>query len=298
MLLPVLITIWATIASPAKSGRSSIPLGGIIDRDPYRVTRALPDAPPGLTVVPLDAHALARSNELADVRIVDAAGRQVPYVVETRPDPVVVVLRVPPREGNEPSVYAVKLPHDRWPEGTRLVLTTTAEVFDRHVTVRRRADDHRNRRSRRAVSVPWRNDKPEIPAPPFEVAMPSRAGEIEIVIDEGDNAPLPIASARLLLPGRALRFDHPGGKLFLLYGNRQAAPPRYDISLLASRLFAAKAREMTLPAGPIQERRGDDRSGRTLFWAGIVVAAVVLSALLLRLVLVRPETSRAPNDTR
>lgn len=276
----------------------TIPPGSPIARDQFRVSRKLPEAPAGLTVLLLDAHVLARSNELADVRIADAEGRQVPYLVEERAEPLAVKLTVPERtpEGRS-SIYRLELPYDTWPNGTRLVLTTRARVFDREVVVRRVPDNHRNRRAAAIASSPWRSADPELLPPPFEVNVAVRGTRaIEVVVDEGDNAPLPITSAQLLLPSRALRFLHPGTPLFLLYGNRRASAPRYDLALLAPRLSGKPARELTLPA-PALDERGDDATGRRWFWIGITIAAVVLIAMLLRLVLFSAETSRAPSDT-
>jgi hypothetical protein len=122
------------------------------------------------------------------------------------------------------------------------------------------------------------------------------ARAIEVVIDEGDNAPLPVTSAQLLVPSRALRFHHPGTPLYLLYSNRRASAPRYDMALLAPRLFGEPAREITLSTA-VDERGDDEAPGRKWFWIGIVIAAVVLVAMLLRLVLFSGETSRAPSDT-
>ncbi|HEX6098387.1 MAG TPA: DUF3999 family protein [Thermoanaerobaculia bacterium] len=275
-----------------------IPLGGAIARDQFRVSRRLPEAPAGLTVLLLDAHVLARSNDLADVRIADTGGRQVPYLVEERAEPLAVKLAVPERtaEGRS-SIYRLELPYDTWPQGTRLVLTTSARVFDRDVVVRRVPDNHRNRRAETIASSAWRSADPELPPPAFEAGFVVRdARAIEVVVDEGDNAPLPITSAQLLVPSRALRFHHPGQPLFLLYGNRRASAPRYDLALLAPRLFGEPARELTLSQA-IDERGDEDTSGRKWFWMGIVVAAVVLIAMLLRLVLFSGETSRAPGDS-
>lgn len=275
-----------------------IPLGGAIARDQFRVSRKLPDAPVGLTVLLLDAHVLARSNDLLDVRIADAKGRQVPYLLEDRAEPLAVKLNVPERtaEGRS-SIYRLALPYDAWPQGTRLVLTTTARVFDRDVVVRRVPDNHRNRRAEPIASSTWRSADPELVPPAFEASVAVRdTRAIELVIDEGDNAPLPITSAHFLLPSRALRFHHPGTPLFLLYGNRRANAPHYDIALLAPRLFGEPARELTLPAAAVDERGDEDAPARKWFWIGIVIAAVVLIAMLLRL-LVSGETSRAPSDT-
>lgn len=276
-----------------------IPLGGPIARDQFRVSRKLPEAPAGVTVLFLDAHVLARSNDLRDVRIADANGRQVPYLVEERAEPLAVKLNVPePIAEGRTSIYRLDLPYDAWPEGTRLVLTTNARVFNRDVVVRRVPDNHRNRRAEPIASSAWRSADPQLLPPAFEASVVVRdARAIEIVIDEGDNAPLPITSAQFLLPSRALRFYHPGTPLFLLYGNRRASAPRYDIALLAPRLLGEPAREMTLPTAAVDDRGDDEATGRKWFWIGIVIAAVVLIAMLVRL-LVSGETSRAPSDSR
>jgi hypothetical protein len=288
----------STIAKTETKG-VEIPRGGEIARDQFRVSRKIPSAPAGLAVLLLDAHVLSRSNDLADVRIADADGRQVPYLVEDRAEPLAVKLAVPARTASgRSSTYRLELPYDTWPNGTRLVLTTNARVFDRDVLVRRVPDTHRNRRAEALAQSPWRTSDPELPPPAFEVTFGVRdARAIEVVIDEGDNAPLPITSATLLLPSRALRFHHPGTPLSLLYGNRRATAPRYDIQLLAGRLFGEPARELTLSQAV--DDRGDDEdvSGRKWFWVGIIIAAVVLIAMLLRLVLVSGETSRAPGDS-
>ena len=274
-----------TTAKTAAEEKIEIPRGGALAVDQFRVSRKLPDVPEGLAVLLLDAHVLARSRNLADVRIADADHRQIPYLVEERAEPLAVTLTVPERTAERrSSIYRLELPFERWPAGTRLVLTTNASVFDRGVVVRRVPDTHRNRRAELIASSRWRSTDPEL-APAFETAFVVRdARAIEVVIDEGDNAPLPIASARLLLPSRALRFHHPGTPLVLLYGNRRANAPRYDIALLAPRLSGKPAREITLSAA-IDERGEDGASERKWFWAGIVIAAVVLIAILLRLVL-------------
>ncbi len=275
-----------------------VPLGGPLAREQFRVSRRLPDAPGGLTVLLLDAHVLARSNDLADVRISNADGRQVPYLVEERAEPLAVKLNVSERtsEGRS-SIYRLELPYDTWPDGTRIVLTTNARVFDRDVVVRRVPDNHRNRRAFPIATSPWRSADPELLPPAFEAGFAVRdARAIELVVDEGDNAPLPITSAQLLLPSRALRFQHPGTPLYLLYGNRRASAPRYDIALLAPRLFNEPAQELTL-ATAIDDRGDEDASGRKWFWIGVIIAAAVLIAMLLRLVLFSAETSRAPGDS-
>jgi len=287
----------ASVPVPGQTGLPALHLGAAIDREQFRVSRKIPEGPRGLTVLLLDAHALARSNE-RDLRIADANGRQVPYLLEHRAEPLTVKLAIPPRrdEGSS-SVYRFELPYDNLPVDG-FVLTTTGRVFDRSVTVRRVGQNHRRRAGEVIASAHWRSAEPDLPAPVLRLELPQRGPRVvEVVIDEGDNAPLPLESAQLLLPPLALRFEHPGTPLFLLYGNRRAAAPRYDLALLAPRLFAEPARELSLAPTADRREAEEDSQGRKLFWIGIVIASVVLIATLLRLLLVRPETSRAPSDT-
>ncbi|HYC89270.1 MAG TPA: DUF3999 family protein [Thermoanaerobaculia bacterium] len=276
--------------SPSGRAEARPTFGSVIERDQFRVSRRVPDAK-GLSVLLLDAHVLAHSNELRDLRLADGQGRQVPYLVEHRAEPLTLKLAVPPRAASgSKSTYRLELPYANLPSGT-LVLTTSERVFDRDVTVRQR-------RGGIIASSAWRSGEPEEPPPAVRIELPHHPPRtLELIIDEGDNAPLPIESAHLLLPSEALRFSHPGTPLFLFYGNRRVNAPRYDLALLAPRLFAEPARELSLGAAPGVRVADDDRDGRKLFWIGVVIAAVVLVLLLLRLVLVSPETSRAPSDT-
>ena len=284
---------WENVGrASARPGRAEArpTFGSVIETGQFRVSRRVPDAK-GLSVLLLDAHVLAHSSELRDLRLADAQGRQVPYLVEHRAEPLTLKLPLPPRSAiGTKSSYRIELPYTNLPAGT-LVLTTTARVFDRDVTIRQR-------RGGVIASETWRSGEPEEPAPALRIELPHHPPHtLELIVDEGDNAPLPIESAHLVLPSEALRFSHPGTPLFLFYGNRRVNAPRYDLALLAPRLFAEPARELSLGAPPGVRAADDDRTGRKLFWIGVVIAAVVLVVLLLRLVLVTPETSRAPNDS-
>jgi hypothetical protein len=106
-----------------------------------------------------------------------------------------------------------------------------------------------------------------------------------LLVDDGDNAPLAITSAKLLVPAWRLRFFHPGGALQLLYGARDVGAPRYDLALLAPRLRAAPAKELALStgaadAGPIAE---PGQENRLVFWIVLAVAVAALLGLLGRL---------------
>lgn len=264
--------------------KMTIPLGGPVERARFRFSRKIQNGPVGLSVLLLDADVLARSSDLADVRIADAEGRQVQYLVEQRAAPLQIGLKIPERRPDgSSSIYRLDLPYDRWPSGTRLVLTTTVRVFDRTVSLRRAADSHRNRDASMLATASWRSADPELLPPPLAFDVPIGVGAVDVILDEGDNAPLPLESARLYLPASALRFHNPGTPLLLLYGNRRVGAPRYDLALLAPRLFGEPAYELSLAGAGTLSDDDEESPGRKLFWIGIAVAAIVLIVMLARL---------------
>ena len=297
--------------APAVPG-AGIPPGAALDLGGFRVVRELPAGPAGLTALLLDAAVLASSPNLADVRILGADGRQVPYLLETLGEPLVVKLEAPrraedprPRSGpGEPgrvSFHRIDLPYDHLP-GARLELETSARVFTRRVVVLRERLGGRPETAgtfAEVASAAWENADPEREAPALLLDLPQGEGKtIYVSVDDGDNAPLPLVRATLLLPAHRLRFvREDGSALRLVYGQAGLAPPRYDLELLAPRLLGAAAVEAALPppaagtAAPVEE------NGPKLFWAvlvGAVVALLVLVARLLRRGPGQPETGKGP----
>ena len=220
------------------------------------------------------------------MRIVDSKNRQVPYVVEHRDEPLTVRLTVPAREEKSSGVsrYHVPLPYNTLPAGTRLVLKTTASVFERTVHIVRSGDERRGREEAELASAEWRNSTPEAVPPALTFDAPLYGSqEIDIVVDEGDNAPLPLASIELLMPAFALRFHHPGGALWIVYGNATAQAPRYDLALLAPRLLTEPAHTISI-AAPATGFAGREHVEAKYFWIIIAVAAIVLLVLLARVI--------------
>ncbi|HUP50102.1 MAG TPA: DUF3999 family protein [Thermoanaerobaculia bacterium] len=275
-----------TASTAAVRAAASAPLpavGAPIDRSEFAISRRIAPAPPGMSILPLDADVLARSRELADVRLVDTTGRQVPFIVQHRDEPLVVPISVGPRreEKGNVSLYALKLPYATPPSGTRLIITTSPGVFEREVRLQAAGED---REPRVLASSTWRHADPDRDPPPLTVNLPRRTGrELELRIAEGDNATLPITAARLLFPSFALRFHHPGTPLTLIYGNPKATAPRYDLALLAPRIFREPAQQVEVTAAGIG---GDSILGsieRRFFWIAIAVVALGLMLLLARL---------------
>jgi hypothetical protein len=278
-------------------GGSGLPATGApIDPSAFRYARALPAGPPGLTAVVLDAAVLAHSRGLADLRIADADAHQVPYVFETLDEPLAVdldelqpVVGPTPRRPGE-SHYRLRLPYEHLP-AARLVLTTSARVFERRIALLMEHPpvDARSRpRTETVVSTTWRHTDPDEAAPALVINLPALpVATAELVIDEGDNAPLLLGRPQLLLPAYRLRcFRGRGEELTLLYGDPSLGAPRYDLALLAPRVIGARAYE----AAPAAEAPPANLPGKhgtavqtQLFWGALIVAVVVLLFLIGRL---------------
>ena len=287
--------------TPAAPPPSLPDRGARIDLSGFRYRRALPDAPQGLVSLQLDPAVLAHSRGhlggFADVRVVDAEGYQVPYLLERRDEPLNVDLKFQPappgreilergERGNR-SAYVIALPYANLPS-PRLVIETSDRVFRRpvQVAVERRPDrQHRDAWLDVLVSREWQHADQATPAEPIE--MPVGAGdatELLLIVDEGDNRALTITAARLLLPSWRLRFFKGAAPVSVVYGHDTMAAPAYDLALLAPAVTGAAARDISAAPESPASATADRQLSPTIFWTGLGAAALILLVLLVRLI--------------
>ncbi len=276
--------------------------GPLLDPNLFSVRRPIPAGPPGLVALVVDADALAQSQgadaQFADVRIIDESNRQVPYVVERRDEPLAFpvsferrepgTLELRTRTRRNQSFYLVRFPYADLPTA-QLVLETSARVFQRGVelSVERPADRNHRASWRDVIAVTtWSHMDTDEAASALILPLPRvDAKEIWLAIDEGDNSPLPVTGARLLLPSYRLRFyRRPGATLRLAYGRSDLSAPRYDLALLAPQVLGVEAQELSAP--PATSERAGTRpefiSHRT-FWIFLSSAVLALLGLIVRL---------------
>ena len=270
--------------APAEPSAPLPAMGAVLDPSKFRVARPLGNASAGMSTLVLDADTLARSRELSDIRIIDGNNRQIPFIVERRSEPLLIDVpagAVEHEDGNV-SLYRLRLPYSTFPAGTKLVLSTSAGVFERAVDLRDASDEGRDPHV--IGSATWRHTDPGHLAPALTFDVPTRVTrELELRVVDGDNAPLPITASRLVLPSVALRFIHPGTPLTLLYGHDDIAPPKYDLALLAPRLFREPAQELKFASGVTGPAEDEGGGERRFFWVAIGAIALVLMLLLARL---------------
>jgi hypothetical protein len=292
-----------TPTTDGSSAAAPLPdIGAALDADLFRVQRKIPDGPAGLVALSLDASVIAESRgpdgQFADVRIIDEANRQVPYVLERRDEPLSIPVSLEPHDplvaapssaaGRARSTYFIRLPYTGLPEA-HLVLETSAQVFRRGVelSVERPADrNHRARWLAPIAATTWSHVDSEEAASALMLPLPRLdTTEAWLSIDEGDNTPLPLTGARLLLPSYRLRFyRRPGASLRLAYGRDDLAAPRYDLALLAPRVLGVEAQEVA-PGPAIGGRAATAAEfiSRRTFWVFLSTAVLVLVGLIVRL---------------
>jgi uncharacterized protein DUF3999 len=278
--------------------------GAPLDPGAFRYVRNVEAMQPGLVALPLDAHALAFSRgpagRFADVRVLDASARQVPYLLERRNEPLSIDLTIAPASdirapelqknngGRQRTVYALDLPHASLPPAT-LVIETRGRLFQRSVSVgiERPADRHRRDPWYDVIATAtWRHSSDSQAARPLTLPIQSLADtSLRVVIDEGDNAPLPVSAVRLLLPSYRVRFYQPAGSsLRLLYGRDDLQAPQYDLALLATSVMGAPAAEARMSAAAGRASAADAIVSPRTFWIVLSGAVLVLLALIVRLI--------------
>ena len=263
-------------------------------------TRALSsDGPPGLVAVPLDAAVLAHSSgrlrgDFADLRVVDAASRQLPYLLDRRAEPLVVSL--PPaapagetvaRFGPNTSVYRLTAPvrgaapGPARPPHERPGLRSGGAGAGR--TRPRRAAEE-GRRRRRVASATWRTPSPTRPPPRspwlFPPSPPPRScSPSSRATTRRCPSPLRSCSCR---PGTSVSFAGRGSSASST--GRAGSRPRATTSPF-SRAASSRAPLSRRRSPPSRKRRRPTPAilRPAGFWALMLTAVVVLLGLIARL---------------
>lgn len=268
-------------------GSEALGLGAAFDAKGWRHHRTLAVEAGAVELeLPLDIVAATRP-DLGDLRLV-RDGRQVPYVTDRqtlrRGFPMTLAAE-PPRPKSRVSVWRVDMPSSGVPVAL-LRLDTRQAAFARWVrwveVVQTREG---SRWTNLLASAEWKRVPGSEPLP-LELTPTARlSGSTSwLEIEDGDNPPLTISTASAEFTTRRIYFLSGGsGSIELHYGNPDAQPPRYDLSLLADRLNASSRTAATL--GPAQERRPgwgevvvSGTGMKIVFWT--VLGGVVLALLM------------------
>ena len=234
------------------------------------------------------------SHELPSVRIVDADGRQVPYIVESMPRARSRTVGFKARQEGAQTIVSVGSIRALPPVSSVVLSASSPPYFQRSVSVIETIEDRRGPVQRRVLGSATWVKAPEEPFSPLTipVEVPS-TDAIEVVVDNADSAPLEVASFAVGWTVRRINFPYEAGeKLALLSGNPGAGSPRYDLVMVAGRLLSSPARPASLqPAAARAPAAGVPK----WFW-GFVVAAAVLVVLALARTLRSEPASKNDGD--
>jgi hypothetical protein len=264
--------------------------GAALDPAPYRHLRDLQtgSSPEGLYRLPLDLEDLAAAKpDLTDVRVVDAEDRQWAYLLDRDGEPRTRPLKVEgPDSEDGRSRYRLLFPTSP-ATADRLVLDSPVPFFDRDFRlIGYRADDTgvtlaRDRLVRRAGD----------PRPVGVGFAPTRLDHIELVVTDGDDAPLEWSRAEARFPTAVVYFvADPERSYRLLLGEPEAERPRYELERVRPVVLAVESREVEtglLEANPAFRRSARLGSSRGLqrlaLWGALAVAVALLGWLTLKL---------------
>ncbi len=265
--------------------------GAVVDRRQFSHLRTLtvPASAEGLSRLRIEPADLAvLSDGLSDLRVADDASRQWPYLLEREAATDLVPLEVErPKSRDGRSRYALRLPVSPM-RLDRLILDTGAGFFDREFSLEASTTD---KKKEEKTLLRGRLTRPVDDPRPVSIDVPPvRLTSIDLVVEDGDDAPLEFrsAQARVVLPEVFL--TAPEGRYALLLGAPDHDPPRYELERVRDVVLAVQA--APIAAGPLESNRdyslharlkGQGYRQTAMLWIALSAAVVVLVLLTLRL---------------
>ncbi len=225
------------------------------------------------------------SSDLADLRIVDAGSRQWPYLIERADASSEVRLGISSTTKNRRTTY--RLTGAAAPlTVSSLVVDCEVPFFNRKCRLTGRTEGDREATLYQGQLARTAGDS----APVTLTFPPARVDRLELVVDDGDDAPLPIRTAAARGPIDDVFVAAPAGAYSLLLGAEGLEPPRYELE-------RARAVVLSVAAGDIQEKpmeknpdfrvatRFTKGSGpaQVLIWVLLIAAVAILGGLTLKL---------------
>jgi len=263
--------------------------GAELDTRPYSHQRLLEVAPSaeGLARLRLTPEDLAIIRpDLADLRVVDPESRQWAYLLEPGAATATVALDLAgQRSVNRHTTYHLQSAVGPI-TATRLELELAAPFFDRAFELKTRATGHDVRQLDRGRLIRHQGDpRPQVLRLPAE-----RFEELELIVEDGDDAPLELTRAEASIPVADLFMAAPAGAYTLLLGFPDAEAPRYELERVRPTVLAAAPGRIA--SHPLEESPAFSASARLgsstgmqqiLLWLAIGIAVLVLVVLTLRL---------------
>lgn len=270
-----------------------IPLTGApLDTKEWPAKRTISIERAGVQELELDPATLALTRaDFGDLRVM-RGGNQIPYVLEQpglARSLTLIAVATPDSKRPSFSVWRVELPYPNLPL-SRLVLTSNTPLFQRQFRIYEKlSDQNGNSYETTLASGAWsRTPDPGVPeSRTFDLPNRVRADALWVETDNGDNPAIALGSVQAVYPVARLIFKTADTDGFtLICGNRNATAPRYDLSLVATKLLTSARHTARLSASDASapERSGSRGiSGGVIFWGALGLVVVVLLVVVARL---------------
>jgi hypothetical protein len=274
--------------------------GAALDVSQWRFRKPVRISTPGAQQLELDPDVLSHAQpDFADLRLVRGSN-QVPYLLQrTSISRRLAADVAATNDSKHPNLsrWILRLPRANLPI-TRLTCVARTPLFERAMSLYEQLDDERGTSYRHPLGAASWNQTPDRKSKDFALALnsPPLSDTLFLETDNGDNPPVALENFQMVYPATRLLFKaDPGDGLFLYYGVRRAAPPRYDLSLVAGQLLAAEKNVPSLSAEEqlIKTSWHENQTGQggVLFW-GILAAVVVVLLLVISRLLPKGEPAK------
>jgi hypothetical protein len=281
-----------------------VDLGGAAsDVSEWRFRKAVRISGAGVQQLELDPDVLAHAQAgLGDVRVLRGSN-QVPYIVERTSihrslAPAVTVTN----DAKDPKLsrWILRVPRARLPL-VWLACVARTPLFERSMSLYEELAGERGETYRHALGGGSWRQTPERAAKEFSLPLEGdpQSDTLLLETENGDNPPIDLERFQVFYPATRLLFKaKPGDELFLYYGQPQAAPPRYDLSLVADQLLAADKNPASL-SGEEQLKITSWREnpmpgqGGVLFWGALAAVVAALLILIARLLPKSPPPAKS-----
>jgi hypothetical protein len=275
--------------------------GAALDISQWRFRKPVHITAAGLQQAELDPDVLSHAQpNLADLRLL-RGGNQLPYLLQrTSISRRLAATATTTNDSKQPGLsrWMLTLPAAGLPI-TRLTCAARTPLFERSMSLYEQLADERGAPYRHSLGVAAWNQTPERKSKDFALVLDSapRSGTFFLETENGDNPPVELEQFQMVYPVTRILFKAaPGGELFLYYGLERAAPPRYDLSLVAGQMLAAEKNVARLSAEePLKSAsRGENQAGQggIVFW-GILAAVIVVLLLIISRLLPKPEPAKS-----
>lgn len=266
-------------------------LGATVKLADWSVRRPVRLENPGVQQLELDLAALNHADHsLADLRLVRGE-QQVPYILERTGLWQTVDLAVtadPDSKNPNSSRWRVRLPYPGAPIA-QLALSSPTALFQRDLRIfEHRATTNGETYEAELGHATWQRTPQDKPSPLVIALTAPQSSQFWIQTHNGDNPAISLDRVRAYHRVNRLLFRTESTEgLTLLSGNREAAAPRYDVSLVAQTLLASEKQIATLaPANDAEfhdEATGALPMKTALFWGALALVVVALLVVVAKL---------------